>query len=458
MSSLLLFQKATSVHEERWTSCCILKTPNITFFMGYFQILKKNQEIIGFGFLNAFFAGLGQTHFISIFNPIIMDSFALSHSQYGSLYSLITLISGVVISFTGPLIDRYDIRYFCLFISLGLFLGLLQILLAGNLFFLGLGLFGLRFFGQGLGSSVSSISIARYFTGNRGKALSLSQMGFPFYEILVTPLFAFLLNFFEFQTVLMILMLIVIVVYSPLSFHLTGSFPEFNKVGRERGPQHGSGRSGNKNKVQEGFQKSWTRGEVFKDKTIYFLLGQALIPPFALTGLFFHQTAIAEIKNWNLSLMASGLIFFGLGRVINTFATGPLVDKYKATTLFPLYQLPMCLGLLILAWNHQYWVPFVCFFSFGLTVGSGGPIKDALWVELYGVRHLGSLKSLFATFMIFSTAAAPAFFGYIIEKDQGITYLLYGLLAGSLLVSLLSFIGLRTAPTQTEKPTPIGSV
>lgn len=415
--------------------------------MGYFQIIKKNPKAIGFGFLHAFFAGLGQTHFISIFNPFIMASFALSHSEYGFLYSLITLISGMIISFIGPFIDRHDIRYFCLFIAIGLIISLLQIFMAKTLLLLTLGLFGLRFFGQGLSSTISSITIARYFTKNRGKALSLSQTGFPFYEILITPLFAFLLNFFLFQNLLLILIFTVLMIYFPLSLWLTNTLPEFNKINTKKENLTKN------NSKQNLLEKSWTRKEVFGHKTIYFLLGQTLMPAFALTGLFFHQVAIAQIKGWSPSLMASGFIFFGLGRLINTFATGPLVDKYKAITLFPFHHIPMCFGFFIMAQNHQQWVPSVCFFLFGLTVGSGGPIKAALWAEIYGVRHLGSLKSLFATFMIFSTAIAPTLFGYFIEKNYGISQILHGLLICSVFVSLLSFIELKNhfSKSHTDK-------
>ena len=406
--------------------------------MGYFQIIKKDPKAIAFGFLHTFFAGLGQTHFISIFNPLIMAGFALNHSQYGTLYSIITLMSGIIMIFIGPLIDRYDIRYFCLLIALGLITGLVQIFMTKTLLLLGLGLFGLRFFGQGLSSTVSSITIARYFTKNRGKALSLSQIGFPFYEILITPFFAFLLNFFLFQNLLFVLIFTVLMVYLPLSLWLTSTLPsEFNKIDKKK--EH----SANRSKEQGLFEKSWTRREVFGHKTIYFLLGQTLMPAFALTGIFFHQVAISQVKGWSPGLMASGFIFFGLGRVINTFATGPLVDKYKATTLFPFHHIPMCLGFFIMAQNHQQWVPSVCFLLFGLTVGSGGPIKAALWVEIYGIQHLGALKSLFATFMIFSTAIAPALFGHLIEKEYEISHLFHGLSLFSLFVSLLSFMGLK---------------
>ena len=404
--------------------------------MGYLRVLNKNPNTIGFGFLNAFFAGIGQTHFISIFNPIIMTTFALSHSEYGSLYSLITLISGIFIVFVGPLIDRYDVRYFCLFIGVGLLFGLVQLFTTESLLFLGIGLFGLRFFGHGLSASLSSIAIARHFEKDRGKALGLSQMGYPFYEVLMTPLFAFLLDFFKFQNLLIILMLAVILIYLPFGFFLTAAIPEFNKISKDS--VHGSPTLSTSDE-----QKSWTRKEVFKDKTIYFLLIQFFVPPFTLTGLFFHQAAVAQSKGWSLSLMASGLIFFGFGRVINTFVTGSLVDKCGATTLFPFYQIPLCFGFLILTHLHQPWTPALCFLLFGLTVGSSNSIKAAILAELYGVRYLGALKSLLATFMIFSTAAAPVFFGYIIETGEGIFYLLNGTVALSVVASLLSFTGLK---------------
>ena len=404
--------------------------------MSYLRVLNKNPNTIGFGFLNAFFAGLGQTHFISIFNPIIMATFALSHSEYGSIYSLITLISGTCIVFIGPLIDRYDLRYFCLFIGLGFLFGLLQLFTMKSLLFLGLGLFGLRFFAHGLSASLSSIAIARHFEKDRGKALGLSQMGYPFYEVLMTPLFAFLLDFFKFQNLLILLMLIVILIYLPLGFFLTATIPEFNKISEK--PAHGSPMPSTNNE-----QKNWTRKEVFKNKTIYFLLVQFFVPPFTLTGLFFHQAAIAQSKGWSLSLMASGLIFFGFGRVVNTFITGSLVDKYRATNLFPFYQIPLCLGFFFLTQLYHPWAPALCFLLFGFTVGSSDSIIAAIMAELYGVKYLGALKSLLATFMIFSTAAAPVFFGYIIETGEGIFYLLNGVVALSVAASLLSFIGLK---------------
>lgn len=413
---------------------CIWPHLSIKGSMGYWTLLKQNPRTIGFGFLNAFFSGFGQTHFISIFSPVIMAQFSLSNTEYGSLYSLITLISGFVITFIGPLIDRYNLRYFSLFIGIGLIISQTLLLSAQNIFFVGLSLFGLRFFGQGLCSSISNISISRYFHAERGKALSLTQMGYPFYEGLITPLFAFLLSFVSLKSLSLSLIIAVCCFYIPLCFSLTRNIFDFNK------PTFDTSKAA-QDSIKN--QRNWNRKQVFTNKTIYFLLIQVLMPPFALTGLFFHQAAIAEYKDWSLSLMATGLIFFASGRIINTFITGPLVDKYKATTLFPFYQVPMALGFLSLLFLSSHWAPAISFSLFGLTTGSGGPIKSAIWAELYGVKHLGAIKSSFATIMILSTAISPALFGYIIDMNQSITLLLSILFTTTCLAGLLSLVGLR---------------
>ncbi len=135
---------------------------------------------------------------------LIMTTFALSSTQYGSIYSLITLISGFFITFIGPLIDRYDARKFSLAIASGLLISLGILAPMNNLLLVALALLGLRLFGQGLGSSLASITVARYFDKQRGKALSLSQMGYPFYEGLITPLGAFLLGVLSFQNFILL--------------------------------------------------------------------------------------------------------------------------------------------------------------------------------------------------------------------------------------------------------------
>jgi MFS family permease len=273
--------------------------------MTYLQLLRHSPRTLGFGFLQAFFSGPGQTHFISLYTPIIMTSFALSATEYGSLYSLITLISGFSISVVGPWIDRYDVRYFSLGVGLGLTVSLFLLAPLNNIWMVAAGLFGLRLFGQGLCSSLSSITVARYFNKGRGKALSLSQLGFPAFEGLITPLGAYLLSYLSFQEFMTLTAISVALVYLPLSFFLTTGILDFNRVTEIKE----SRASDSENNLDENWAQSWTRRQVFTNKQVYFLIPHTLMPPFALTGLFFHQALIAESKNWPLTLMATSFSF-----------------------------------------------------------------------------------------------------------------------------------------------------
>ena len=402
--------------------------------MGYLQLIRTHPRTLGFGLLNSFFSGLGQTHFVSVFSPLIMAQFALSNSQYGSLYSLVTLASGLIIPFLGPLIDKKDARYFGLFIGIGLLLSQLLLIHTQHLYLLALSLFGLRLFGQGLCSSLSSITVARYFDKERGKALSLCFLGYPLYEGVVTPLFAFLFTIMTLQHAGLILVAAVAFLYIPLSLTLTKMIPSFKK------PQIVEATSTESSSNKE---VHFTRRQVFTDKTIYLLLPQALMPPFALTGLLFHQAAIGELKGWSLSIMASGLVFFAIGRSFTTFATGPLVDRYRAMSLFPFYQIPMLMGFLVLALGTWNTIPAIAFCLFGLGVGSGAPIKSAIWAELYGTLHLGAIKSSLATIMVLSTAASPALFGWFLDYMKEPQTLLYVLSVSSLAAAALSYFALK---------------
>lgn len=398
--------------------------------MSYWQLVRSQPRLLFFGFLTAFFSGLGQTHFVALFSPTIMNEFNLSHADYGSIYSFVTLLSGFCMSFVGPTIDRYDARWIGLWIALALVISQ-SLLLTHQLWTVALGLFGLRLLGQGMLSNLSSIVITRFFNQNRGKALSLSSMGFPIYEGLMTPLFAFLLTAYALWGVSLILLALVTFVFLPTVFLITRDQEAFNKPHLEKTVTSST--------HTPSTDIHWTRSRVFKNPTLYMILPQVLMSPFALTGLFFHQAAIAQIKGWELTTMASGLSFFAIGRILNSFLTGPLVDRYTAMGLFPFYQIPMIFGFLVLGlWDHSLAIG-VSYFLFGLTVGSGGTIKSAVWAELYGLHHLGSIKSSIATIMVFSTAISPALFGFFLDQNAAIQNLLFAL---ALIASISALITL----------------
>ena len=45
---------------------------------------------------------------------------------------------------------------------------------------------------------------------------------------------------------------------------------------------------------------------------------------------------------------------------------------------------------------------------------------SSTWAEIYGVKHIGSIKALTTALMVFSTAFGTALFGLLIDKGYSI--------------------------------------
>jgi MFS family permease len=118
---------------------------------------------------------------------------------------------------------------------------------------------------------------------------------------------------------------------------------------------------------------------------------------------------------------------------------GPVVDRYKARTVFPFVLIPYICGLVILALgNHAATVPFWFLFS-GLGVGSTNVTMSVLWAEAFGVLSLGAITSLVASAQVFATALSPVLFGWLIDLGVSITAIVAGSIALTVFVSILAF-------------------
>ena len=75
---------------------------------------------------------------------------------------------------------------------------------------------------------------------------------------------------------------------------------------------------------------------------------------------------------------------------------------------------------IVLALSPAVWAPFVFMGLLGVSYGFSTTLFGALWPEVYGIRHLGSIRSLIVAVMVFSTAVGPGLTGTLI--DLGVSY------------------------------------
>ena len=64
------------------------------------------------------------------------------------------------------------------------------------------------------------------------------------------------------------------------------------------------------------------------------------------------------------------------------------------------------------------------------------------WAEIYGVKHIGSIKALTTALMVFATASGTAIFGVLIDKGYSIEQIsLFSL--GYISISIVSLFLIR---------------
>jgi MFS family permease len=372
-----------------------------------------------------FCSSFGQTFFLGIFNPFIREDLNLSHSEFGGIYSAATLVSSLTIIWLGKKIDDFKLRNFAIFVCISLFFAAVFMSQLSSLVHLLLAIFFLRLFGQGLMSHTSSTAMARYFDKNRGKALGVAWLGLSFGEGILPGLVIFLLNYLVWKKIWITIAVFLIVFVLPLIVFLLKNF-EDNSVEQEQ------------SKKSENI-KNWTRQEVLKDLRFYFLLPAVLCPAFLITGIFINQIYLFENLNWGINFIAPSFTAYAIFSVISLQLSGFLIDKFSALKILPFYLIPMILGLLFSLLFKFALSPVIFFILMAITNGTSNVLLTSTWSEMYGTKHLGAIRSITVSLMVFSTSLSPFLFGHLIDfgfdaKDIILFMVIYALFSNGLLL------------------------
>ena len=392
-----------------------------------FNFIHKNFNLLFFGFLIAFSSGFGQTFFISLFSNDFRDTFNLSNTEFGSIYSIATVLSAITIIWAGKLIDTVNLKKYTLTIVFGMAIACLMASLVFNVFFLFLTIYFLRLFGQGLMGHTSRTTIARYFNTNRGKALAISGFGFYIGEMIYPIIIVFLILTIGWRLTWFSSSIFVFVILG-LSFYFLLRNNNF-KIEK------------NLNNNTEFQQVSWRRRDVLKDTKFYIYLPLSLLMSFTVTGFLFHQVFIADIKSWTMMNLAQSFIFFAVSGLIGSIFSGLLVDKFTGRKLIPFHLIPMALILVSLLFSNHVYILYLYMAGLGFSNGFTENISNSLWAEMYGVNNLGSIKALLTFFGVLASASSPFLYGILLDQTNSINILVYLSLTLILIFSMMAYIG-----------------
>ncbi len=371
--------------------------------------LNLNKKVLIFGFIFTFFSSFGQSFFLGLFNPSLRYELNITHGQFGSIYAAATICSSMVLIWFGKKIDDFKLFNYSIIVVAMLFFSSVFFSIINNIYLLALGIFLMRFSGQGLMSHTSSTTISRYFNKRRGRALSGIWFGLSSAEFILPILIVFLLTLFQWRTIWYLISLIIIIILPLVIFYTVKNVSiDSREVSEEN--------------HDRGFRdiKSWKRSEVLKDFKFYVISLNMLAMPWIATGIFIYQSFISNSKLWDVYVVPKSFMIYSITSILTLIFSGYLVDKFTSRKLVPFVNIPLLCGLTILYYFDKSFYAYIFFGLIGVSNGLANVLGSSLWAEIYGVRFLGGIKALTTSLMVFSTAFGTAIFGFLIDKGLSI--------------------------------------
>ncbi|WP_017586766.1 MFS transporter [Nocardiopsis ganjiahuensis] len=371
---------------------------------GYLSFLGANKRWLLGGFALFLFSSFGQTFFVSLFSSDIRGSLGLTHGQFGSLFMAATLTGALVMTQLGRLVDRHRAGRLVPALMGVLALGAALMGFASHVWVLFLALFLLRLFGQGMMTHTSFTLTGRWFDRERGRATSLAALGLNTGEALLPLAVVAVLAVAGWTQVWWLVAVLLVLLAWPMSVLLR----------RERTP---TGRAGDQPAPTA---RDWTRSQTLRDPYFYLLLAAVAAPALVGNTVFFHQAHLTELRGWAPSLFATAFTVYAVTTVVFNVLGGFLIDRVTALRLVPVYLLPLGAGLFVLAVAEGAWSVLVFMLLYGVTNGLSLSLFGAVWPEVYGVGHLGAIRSTIVAVLVLASAAGPGGAGVLI--DAGVAY------------------------------------
>jgi MFS family permease len=379
-------------------------------FLTYARFIQSHKSLLAFGLLMAFGSSFGQSFFVGIYQMPLRETFDLSASEFGGAFSFVTLLSAAALPWTGRVIDQVRLRTFSAGVILVLSAATLAIAFVPSFWMFVVALFFLRHFGQGLMSHTSTTAMGRYFSRNRGKAVTISAAGYSFGEAIFPALAIALIALVGWRETWVIYAAVLLLVLFPLTYGLVRRDPTPEKITEA---DKGAGT------LARTAKRDWTRTEVMRDPRFYILVPAMMAPAFILTGFFVHQGYLAQSKGWPIELVAAGFSVFAIVKLVASLLAGPFGDRFGFRPLIALYMVPLAFSMVALGTIDATYGIFLYFTLAGISTGGAMAVGGLLWPELYGTKHLGAIRSLSSSLMVFATALAPVTFGWLIDAGLG---------------------------------------
>ncbi len=159
--------------------------------MSLAQFLARNFRWLAGGFFLTFFSSFGQTFFISLSAGDVRADYGLTHGEFGLIYMIATLGSALSLPFVGRIVDYISVARTVLIVVPALAIACVLMGFSTSVFLLVFVLYLLRLFGQGMMTHTSLTAMGRWYSAQRGKAVSVAVVGHQAGEAILPIVFVY---------------------------------------------------------------------------------------------------------------------------------------------------------------------------------------------------------------------------------------------------------------------------
>ena len=413
-------------------------------FVAYGKLLQAHPKFASFGLLVAFVSSFGQTYLVGIFGHAIQQDFAMSHTQWGGIYMLGTLASAILLPWTGKWIDQMALPKYTFWVMVSLAFATWFISQINVIWWLVLAVFFLRQSGQGLMSHVAYTAMGRYFDKDRGKATSLVAMGFAIGEAVLPMLAVMAIAWWGWRQSFQFASVVILLLFIPLAMWLLrGHAQRHADYEVELAKQESRAAQGLDTQSKAAAQ-SFSRADVLRDYRFYLLVPGLAAISLVSTAMFFHHLNLADEKGWSHGFLTATYAYYSVLVIVSAVVTGQLIDRFNAKTLVPYTLLPISLALIMIYLLDASWVIWPYMTLLGIGNGFAQTAQSSIWAECYGVRHLGAIKSVFWTLVVFASAIGPVWLGSLVDMGWLLQEAVMTMVVYLLAASVMLHVGIRS--------------
>ncbi|MFC2069440.1 MFS transporter [Chloroflexota bacterium] len=313
------------------------------------------------------------------------------------------------------------------------------------------------FFGCGFLLVINSVAavyiltlsiVLRWFLRGRGLAVSIVASGMGIGILLMTPISAWLIESYGWQTSYFILALVAFFVMIPFALLLKRA-PDKKVVLSDLGDTDTS-KASILNKIRYGKIEDYTLPQAVKTSIFWLIAFMRFLLGCCVYMVLTHIVPHAIDLGINPMQAASILSLTGGGTIIGMLLMGKATDIIDRKKILLICTLLLAVTMLWVIWSSSSSMLYLFAIVFGFSAGGTAPTINSLIVDFFGTRHIGIINAVSDVGWGIGSAIGPALAGYVFDTS-GSYYLafLVGMIA-ALIAGVLTIL-IRIPETKTRK-------